>query len=54
MIDYSQSIIDIRKALLKFEHYTNKRQWQQAKNEVLKIKSSTLILNKILDEHVSK
>jgi hypothetical protein len=54
MIDYSESIIDIRKALLKFEDYANKRQWYDAKTEILKIRSSALILNKILEKHVPK
>jgi len=54
MIDYAQSIIDIRKAVNRFEDFANKKQWYEAKSEILKIKSSALILNKILEKYVPK
>lgn len=54
MNDYAQSIIDVRKALIKFEEYANKRQWHEAQTEALKIKSSAIIMNKIMEKNVSK
>ena len=54
MIDYAQSIIDIRKAINRFEEYANKRQWYEAKSEILKIRSSAILLNNILEKNVPK
>ena len=54
MNDYAQSIIDIRKALNKFEEYANRRQWHEAQTESLKIKYSAIILNKIMEKNVPK
>ena len=50
MIDYSQSIIDMRRALLKFEDYANRKDWVSAQTEVAKLKSSVTILQKILKD----
>ena len=54
MMDYAQSIIDIRKAINCFEEYANKRQWYEAKSEILKIRSSAILLNNILEKNVPK
>ena len=54
MMDYAQSIIDIRKAINRFEEYANKRQWYEAKSEILKIRSSAILLNNILEKNVPK
>jgi hypothetical protein len=54
MIDYSQSILDIRKALLKFENFANRGRWEDAQTEALKLKSSAVILQKIVKEHVQE
>jgi len=54
MIDYAQSIIDIRKSINKFEDFANKKQWNEAQIEVLKLKSSVTVLNKILKDDVPK
>jgi len=54
MNDYAQSVIDIRKALNKFEEYANNRQWYEAKTEILKIRSAALILNKAMEKYVPK
>ena len=54
MIDYSQSIIDIRKALIKFENFANRQDWANAQTEVAKLKSSVTILQKILKDHVQE
>ena len=54
MIDYSQNIIDMRKALLKFENFANRQDWVNAQNEVAKLKSSVTILQKILKDHVQE
>ena len=54
MIDYSQSIIDMRKALIKFEDFANRSDWVNAQTEVAKLKSSITILQKILKEHVQE
>ena len=53
-MDYAQSIIDIRKAINRFEEYANKRQWYEAKSEILKIRSSAILLNNILEKNVPK
>ena len=54
MIDYAQSIIDIRRAVNKFEDFANQKQWEKAKTEVLKLKSSIAVLNKILKDDVQE
>jgi hypothetical protein len=54
MIDYSQSIIDMRKALLKFENFANRQDWVNAQTEVAKLKSSVTILQKLIKEHVQE
>lgn len=54
MIDYSQSIIDMRKALLKFENFANRQDWVSANTEVAKLKSSITILQKLVKEHVQE
>ena len=54
MIDYAQCIIDIRKAMLKFESYANRQDWENAQTEVAKLKSSVTILHKIVKEHVQE
>ena len=54
MIDYSQSILDIRKALLKFENYANRQDWDNAQTEVAKLKSSVTILNKLVKDYVQE
>jgi hypothetical protein len=54
MIDYAQSILDIRKAINKFEDYANRKQWNEAQVEVLKLKSSVTVLNKILKDYVQE
>jgi hypothetical protein len=54
MIDYAQCIIDIRKAMLRFENYANRQDWVDAQTEVAKLKSSITILQKIVKEHVQE
>ena len=54
MIDYSQSIIDMRKALLKFENFANRQDWVSAQTEVAKLKSSITILQKIVKDYVQE
>jgi hypothetical protein len=54
MIDYSQSVLDMRKALLKFENFANRQDWVNAQTEVAKLKSSATILQKIVKEHVQE
>lgn len=54
MIDYSQSIIDMRKALIKLENFANRNDWINAQTEVAKLKSSVTILQKLVKEHVPK
>ena len=54
MIDYSQNILDMRRALLKFENFANRAKWEEAQTEMLKLKSSIVILQKIVKEHVQE
>lgn len=54
MMDYSQNIIDMRKALIKFENFANKQDWASAQTEVAKLKSSVTILQKILKDYVQE
>lgn len=50
MIDYAQSIIDMRRALNKFEDYANKKEWDNARTEIAKLRSSVTILQKIIKD----
>jgi hypothetical protein len=54
MIDYAQSIIDMRRALLKFENFANRGKWNEAQTEMLKLKSSVTVLQKIVKQHVQE
>ena len=54
MIDYSQNILDMRRALQKFENFASLQDWENAQTEALKLKSSVTILQKIVKEHVQE
>jgi hypothetical protein len=53
-MDYSQNIIDMRKALIKFENFANRSDWVNAQTEVAKLKSSITILQKLVKENVQE
>lgn len=53
-MDYSQIIIDIKRALVKYGEHQNKRRFDEAKIESLKILSSAKLLHKITENEPEK
>lgn len=54
MMDYSQIVIDMKKALIKYQELQNKRNYRDAKTESLKILSSAKLLHKITENEPEK
>ena len=52
-MDYAQIVIDIKKSLTKYEDFANRRRFDEAKTEALKILSSAKLLQKTTQD-VSK
>jgi len=53
-MDYSQIIIDIKRALIRYEELQNKRKFNDAKTESLKILSSAKLLHKTTENEPEK
>lgn len=49
-MDYAQIVIDIKRALTKYEDFANRRNFTEAKTEALKILSSAKLLQKTTDD----